>query len=120
MSTQALLDKIGTASKESVSTIESEAKAQVKAINDSVTAEVAKIASDAIVASEKAAAAVERATLAKARQSGKLLVQTEKRAAFDDIMAAAEKAIVNGDAEKAQKWADKRADLEMHLSKQLG
>jgi len=35
-------------------------------------------------------------------------------------MQAAETSAVSGDDAKTQQWSDKRADLEMHLSKQLG
>jgi len=120
MSTQALLDKIKDAATQSAEAINTEAAKSVEAINASVEAEVAMIQEQATAAAEKAGAAVTRATLAKARQTGKLLVQTARREAFDTIMNAAEKVAVGDDAAKAQKWADKRADLEMHLSKEIG
>ena len=119
MSTKDLLDKITQAQTESINMIEVETAVTVQAINESTGASIAKIAADATAAANKAAAAVERATLAKARQTGKLAVQTARRTAFDSIMASAEKTVVDGDTSKAQEFADKRADLEMHLSKQL-
>jgi vacuolar-type H+-ATPase subunit E/Vma4 len=120
MSTKDLLDKITQASAETIKAIESEASATVTTITDSTQVGVAKIATEAKAAAEKAAAAVERATLAKARQAGKLAVQTAKRAVFDDIMTAVEKAVVEDDNTKAQQFADSKATLELHLSKQLG
>jgi len=120
MSTQVLLDKISDAAAQSVKAIEAEAEQSVQTINASAKAEVAVIAEQATAAAEKAGAAVTRATLAKARQTGKLLVQTARREAFDTVMKAAEQVAVAGDATKAQQWSDKRADLEMHLSKEIG
>jgi vacuolar-type H+-ATPase subunit E/Vma4 len=119
MSTTDLLDKITQASADGVKTIETEAAVVVVTITNSAQADVAKIADDAKVAAAKAAAAVERATLAKARQAGKLAVQTAKRAVFDDIMSAVEKTVTADDS-KAQQFADSKATLELHLSKQLG
>jgi len=120
MSTKDLLDKIDQASAESIKTIETEAAAMVTTITESAQAELTKISDDAQAAADKTAAAVERATLAKARQAGKLAVQTAKRSAFDAIMITAQKIAVGDDSAKAQAWADKEADLEMVLSKQLG
>ena len=120
MSTQALLEKIETASAALIKTIEADAAATVATINDSAQSELTKISDDAQAAADKSAAAVERATLAKARQAGKLAVQTAKRSAFDAIMITAQKTAVGDDSAKAQSWADKQADLEMVLSKQLG
>ena len=119
MSTQALLDKIKASSADAISQIEAEAAATVTAINEAAAAEVAVIEQAAIAAADKSATQVQRATLAKARQSGKLVVQTARREAFDAIMAAAHTAVVAGDASKAQQWSDQKADLEMHLSKQI-
>jgi|GEM_PF-853671 len=120
MSTQVLLEKIETASTESIKTIEAEATAAAAAIKAEAEALVAKINTDAEATATKAGAAVERAALAKARQSGKLLVQTARREAFDAVMHAAKKTAVGDDATQTQAWADKQASLEMHLSKQLG
>lgn len=119
MSTQVLLDKIAAGTADSVSAIEAEAALAVAAIKESTAAEVATIEADALTAATKAAGAIERATLAKARQAGKLLVQTARRSAFDTVMAAAKQAVVGDDVSKIQSFADKRADLELHLSKQL-
>lgn len=120
MSTKDLLDKITQASADGVKTIETEAAVAVATITNSAQVDVVKIADDAKATAAKAAAAVERATLAKARQAGKLAVQTAKRAVFDDIMTAVEKAVVGDDDAKAQQFADSKATLELHLSKQLG
>ncbi len=120
MSTQALLDKITAASTEAVAQIEADAAKTVSAIKATTDAEVATITSDAQEAATKAAAAVKRAALAKARQAGKLQIQTARRAAFDAVMAEAKTAAVGDDAAAAQAWSDKEAELEMHVSKQIG
>lgn len=117
MSTQALLDKIKASSADAITAIEAEAAATVASIEQASAAEVLAIEESAATAAKKAAAQVERATLAKARQSGKLIVQTARREAFDAIMAAAQAEV---GTEKAQEWSDKKATLEMHLSKQIG
>lgn len=120
MSTQALLDKITAATTEQVADIKAKAAAQVEAINASATAEVDRIKADAAAATEKDVAQIKRAALAKARQTGKLAVQTARREVFDTIMAAAEVQVVGDDAVLAQQFADRRADLEMQLAKQIG
>ena len=116
MSTQTLLDKIKASSADTITQIEADTQAAIAAIERSAADSVATIESDAATAADKAAAAVERATLAKARQAGRLAVQTARREAFDAIMAAAQSQV--GD-DKAQAWSDARADLEMHLSKHI-
>jgi len=117
MSTQALLDKITASKAEAITAIEAEAQATVASINKATATEVAAIEQAAKAAAEKSAAQVERATLAKARQAGKLTVQTARREAFDAIMVAAEAEAATG---KVQQWSDAKADLEMTLSHQLG
>ena len=116
MSTQALLDKIKASSAETIAVIETEAQAAVASINEAVATEVKTIEQTAKQTAEKSAAQIERATLAKARQAGKLTVQTARREAFDAIMATAQAEV---GADKAQQWSDAKADLEMHLSKQI-
>ena len=108
METKALLEKIIASQVEAVAAIEAEAQAAVSVIE-----------TDAHAVAEKAAAQISRATLAQARQSGSLAVQTARRAAFDDIMAAAKKTVAGDDVETARAFDDKRAQLELHLAGQL-
>jgi len=120
MSTQALLDKIVAGQNEQVAQIETDTAAAVAQIEADTKETVAQITSDAAAASEKEVAQITRAALSKARQAGKLIVQTARRKAFDDIMATAQQQIVGDDAKLAQQFSDQKADLEMELSKQLG
>ena len=119
MSTEALLEKIVAERDKTIAEIEAATKEAVVEIEASTEAEVATIAADAAAASEKQVAQITRAELSKARQAGKLLVQSARREVFDEIMSAAQ-ANVATTAVTTQSFADKRADLEMHLAKQIG
>lgn len=120
MSTQALLDKIVAERDEQVAAIEAQSKEVIAKIEATAAEEVAAIETAAAVASEKEVASIKRAALSKARQTGKLAVQTARREAVDEVMAAAEKTIVSEDAANARLFADRKPVLEMELAKQLG
>lgn len=120
MSTQALLDKIVAERNEKVAAIEAESKKVLASVEAATSAAVEEIQTAAKAAGEKEAAQINRAVLAKARQTGKLIVQTARREVFDEIMTAAQKEVVGDNADLMQQFSDRRADLEMHLSKQLG
>lgn len=119
MSTQILLDKLAADRDEQVAVIKAESAEKVAAIKVAMDKEVAALAEVAAAVSAKEVAQINRAALSKARQAGKLLVQTAKREAFDAVMTAAEKTVVAADPAAASLFADRRADLEVVLAKQL-
>lgn len=118
MDTKALLDKIAETHAIELAVIAAGTQALVAAIEAEAAVAVAKIEADAAIVADKTAAQISRATLARARQSGKLIVQTAKREAFDVIMNAAENTVVASGA-TAREFSDKRAKLELHLAQQL-
>lgn len=118
MSTQALLDKIAAERDEHVAAIEAEAATKAAAIEASAEAELSALTDAAAAASAKEVAQLKRAALSRARQSGKIMVQTARREAFDEIMSGA-KAAVENDAALLQKFNDNVGDLEMVLAKNL-
>jgi precorrin-6B methylase 2 len=118
MDTKVLLDKIAETHATQLAAITADTQDQVAAIEAEAAQAVAKIEADAAVLADKTAAQISRATLARARQSGKLVAQTAKREAFDVIMKAAETTLVAGGATERE-FSDKRAKLELHLAQQL-
>jgi vacuolar-type H+-ATPase subunit E/Vma4 len=120
MSTQLLLEKIAGQASAQIAVIEAESAAAVSQIEASAATVIAEIKTEAEAASAKEVAQIKRAALAKARQAGKLAVQTARRDVFDQILADAQKTVVDKDAKNAQRFADLQPTLEMHLAQQLG
>lgn len=119
MATQALLDKIAADQREQVAAIEAETKERVAAIEAATASEIEALKADAAAASEKAVTAAKRAVISKAKQAGRLVVQTARREVLDEIMAKAEAQAVGDDAALKQQFNDRRADLEMSIAKEL-
>ena len=120
MSTQALLDKIASARDEQVAIVEAASAKTIAAIEFATAIEVKEIESAASAASEKEVVQIKRAALSKARQNGKLAVQTARREAFDAILDSAEKTITAEDPANVRLFADQKPVLEMELAKQIG
>ncbi|HMA77773.1 MAG TPA: hypothetical protein VKP88_01370 [Candidatus Paceibacterota bacterium] len=119
MSTQALLDKISATAAAKVEEIERATADQVASIEAAAEAEAVAVTAAVAQRNEKDIAQLRRAILSKARQSGKLLVQTARREAFDEVLEAAYKQLVDEDPKRAELFTDKRAELEMYLAQQL-